>query len=423
MGRSSCIYRQRFRQQLLRRRNICGIHGFINGSTRHNRADEFLGGGFVAGSLRGTDASGIASIDIVTSDVVYQKLPVPGYLFRTDKYAHQLMLAGNGINTMSICHTRAATQGGGGLNNAHPFTMYDSEAKRSMVGVHNGTLTGWNSKPGAKSYSVDSEWALNHIFEKGLEAFEDFVGAYCFVWWDSNEANKLNIALNSERPMYVALLKDGAMAYASEAGMLYWLLDRYEFKIEGKIRQLSARNLYQFEVGKLSEFTKTELPSPKYNTSSGQTGQVHQGNNWGRTRRGGGQGSATFIERFDKFLETVGAAVPKGEKETEEGTKTATAKASVRAEEIVAAKDLRLMGSDGVFEPTMLDTKTGYVYGHFLEENYGVLDAIIRGASGLMFNKDTRWNVTCIGVKDEKNELTAICSLPKSVALVASSVH
>lgn len=406
---------------------MCGIHGFVNGSTRHNRADEFLGAGFVAGSLRGTDASGIASIDIVTRDSAYQKLPVPGYMFRTDKYAHQLMLAGNGINTISICHTRAATTGGGGMQNAHPFAMYDSVDQRSMIGVHNGTLTNWHTKPGAKSYNVDSEWALNHIFSSGLSAFEDFVGPYCFVWWDSAESNILNIALNAERPMYVAFLKDGAMAYASEAGMLYWLLDRYDFKIVGKIRQLSARNLYQFEVGKLSEFTKTELPSPKYTTSPGASRQGNQGrSSWGHVRRGGAQGAATLIERFDQFLRTVGVTVPplqSGEATAQEGTKQQTAKASVRAEEIVAAKDLRLMNVEGVFEPTMLDTKTGFVYGHFLEENYGILDGIIRGAQGLMFKKDTRWNVTCIGVKDENNELTAICSIPKSEALVANSVH
>jgi hypothetical protein len=364
-------------------------------------------------------------VDIVTKEAVYQKLPVPGYMFRSDKYAHQLMLQGNGINTMSICHTRSATTGGGGMQNAHPFLMSDTVTGRSMIGVHNGTLTSWHNKPGAKGFTVDSEWALNHIFLNGMSAFEDFIGAYCFVWWDSDDADKLNIALNAERPMYVAFLKDGAMAYASEPGMLYWLLERYDFKIVGKIRQLAARNLYQFEVGSLTEYTKVELPSPKYSSSSGQGTQGQgTGSSWGHARRGQVQTHQSLISRFDAFLQTVGITIEEGKEKKEEGTKQQTAKASVRAEEIVAAKDLRLMNAQGVFEPTMLDTATGNVYGHFIEESYGVLDGVIRGAQGLLFKKDTRWNVTCIGVKDDKNELTAVCSMPKSESMIAtSSVH
>src|SRR6478736_1702769 len=133
---------------------MCGIHGFVTGKKRNNNADDYVKQGFVAGSLRGMDSSGMASIKPKDKSVSWQKLPIMGPFFIGDKFAQGLMREASTPNTITICHTRAATAGGVGISEAHPFQVEgavdDKGNFRELIGVHNGTLTFWQSKKNAK---------------------------------------------------------------------------------------------------------------------------------------------------------------------------------------------------------------------------------------------------------------------------------
>lgn len=244
---------------------MCGITGFITTKAEHN-ADDFIKDSFMAGSVRGTDSAGILYVDTKKGEYELHKLPVNGTMFTTDNVAARLARKVSSPNSLAICHTRAATQGSVSINTAHPFECYTDDEAYFLVGVHNGTLQNWKSKKGANAYEVDSEWALNHILREGDKAFEDFTGAYTFVWWEGDNPDSLFIARNKERPMHVCFLENGGMAYASEAGMLYWLLERRGIKMDGPIIALEVGQKYEFPLGNPKEFTKTELPEAKYVT-------------------------------------------------------------------------------------------------------------------------------------------------------------
>lgn len=239
---------------------MCGIHGLLAVKFTKS-ADKFISDGFVAGSLRGRDASGIAQVQLKKNTYDVQKLPICGPFFITEKRAANIIWRADSADTLSICHTRHATAGGISTATSHPFVCEGED--RVMLGVHNGTLTGWNSRADAKGYDVDSEWALNHIMKEGYDAFEDFNGSFCFAWWDSDTPKVLNIARNSERPMHIIMLKEGGMAFASEAGMLHWLLERNEVATEGSVLELAENHWYKFPVDDPRSFTKTTLPAPK----------------------------------------------------------------------------------------------------------------------------------------------------------------
>lgn len=241
---------------------MCGIFGLMTGSKYITKADDVISDSFVAGSLRGMDSSGIAAIDMKKGEYEWQKLPVNGSFFITDKAAKAVMRQSVSSNTLTLAHTRAATHGKISINNAHPFIIEGAGtnvANRELVGIHNGSLTGWASKKGASNYEVDSEWAFKQIFDRGEDAFSDIQGAYAFVWWDSEDKETLNIALNDLRPMHIAFLKEGGMAFASEAGMLAWILERNHVERDGNILVLSSNFHYKFDVDDPKKFTKKEI--------------------------------------------------------------------------------------------------------------------------------------------------------------------
>lgn len=374
---------------------MCGIHGYVTGKVRNVHADDFLSNGFVAGSLRGTDASGIAVINAAKAQSAWQKLPVPGSMFIGNNYVRTLMRDACDANTIAIAHTRAATTSGVGIDGAHPFSVDDANG-REIVGVHNGTLQGWGTKPNGNKYTVDSEWALNHIFDNGIKAFEDFTGAYCFVWWDSDEQDTLNIALNNDRPMCVGFTKQEGMTYASEAGMLYWLMERNLIDIDGPILQLTGKHWYKFKIDELKAYTKVALPEPKATAVVPYTSYTPSAP------------MKTTVDRVTELLTLIGKKV------TSQATGTAVVpyKQAARAEEILKAKQLNLMGCKGTFQPDYLDTNTNDLLGTFANEAGTELTAFIRGAENLIFGPATLWNTRCIGIQDDNFDIVAVCSAP-----------
>lgn len=391
---------------------MCGIHGFITGNTKHNNADDFVIQGYTANSLRGTDASGIASIDVLDKMFLVQKLPCPGYFFSTNDYARSLMRAANNTKTITIGHTRAATSGGTkGMSNAHPFIVRNEQG-RKIVGVHNGTLNNWQAKPEAKRYTVDSEWALAHIFNNGMKAFEDFFGGYCFVWWDNENPDILNVALNNERHMSVAFSSKGGMAFASEPGMLYWLMERNKIAVDGPVLKLKPHHWYKFDITDLKNFTKEELPD---NTVVTYTAATHNPAPNNDTEYYG----TTAVARVDAFLKRLGKEMPPlvTDLTPTEGKARLVAPGTnsgkfVTQEEMENAKYLQMLGDTGGFQPWY--DLGGEIFGEWFGSDGAQCDAVMRMASHLEYSSDTLWSVKCIGLIDEghNKDFVVVCSRP-----------
>lgn len=210
--------------------------------------------------LRGMDSTGIMQVDR-GGKIFYVKEAVEGMYFLGHKIARKFVEDTN-KSAFTITHTRAATQGKVNDDNAHPFVAHKGNAE-PLVGVHNGSLTpGWRSKPGAKDFEVDSQWALAHIAARGAEAFKDINGPFCFVWAEADKKGKLFMARNSQRPMHVLFTENrNSMLFASESGMLNWLAERNGIKTEKDILVLQPDRLYEFDTnGNKVLYTSTPLP-------------------------------------------------------------------------------------------------------------------------------------------------------------------
>lgn len=363
---------------------MCGIHGIITGKTKNAKAGAFVSDAFVAGQLRGTDSCGLAVISAELEQASLYKMPWCGTAFVENKAAKQTFNKANESSTITICHTRAATAGEVNVDNAHPFTF--SNEYKELIGVHNGTLRNWYSRADARQYDVDSEWAYSLIFNKGLDAFKEIQGAFVFAWWDSDDADTLQFALNDERPMFVTFLEDGGMAYASEVGMLFWLLERNGIKTKGKAYQLTGGFHYQFKVGDVENFVKVELPkyvTPSYTSTT--TTSYYDG---------------TTMGKLDSVL----------------GHLLSPKKPSLIRAEVDAARLLGVAGIKGTFEPTYYDQETDECYGHFYDDSTGdVLGAVIRAADDLVWDEKFEWRTSVIGAIDEKDNLTVVCGKPQRI--------
>ena len=248
---------------------MCGIFGLINGTkNRHgnNSICKMFSDGVALNSIRGVDSVGIM-----------QKGPRGIYADRTlgtgmDYARTRSGLAhidSSDIAMFTVAHNRAATEGSVTLANCHPFEAIGAGENEYIIGVHNGTLHGWKSTADVTQYEVDSEWAINKMLERGHDAFKDFNGAYAFVWSDDREQGVLNIARNSQRPMFIAYVKNqDRMFFASEYQMLTWIAERNNVDLEPEIINLQPGQIYKFNLANPRTFTKTDTPVKVYNAQA-----------------------------------------------------------------------------------------------------------------------------------------------------------
>ncbi len=233
---------------------MCGHVGVINLSTR-TRTDlsTFIKEAVVVGTLRGNDSIGIGQIcaDRTTVDV-HKTMASPTKLLASMPGAAITDQANTAFVTM--VHHRAATIGAVTKAAAQPFHyLYGPfDARKNVLVAHNGTLTNHDLGIGSGSFVSDSDWLAYQIaaadidettglldIAKSLSAVE---GSYSVVVATESQAYFAN---NGKRPMIVAVSVDReCLFYASEAGMLDWLLKRNNISTSGVIIELAPYKLY-----------------------------------------------------------------------------------------------------------------------------------------------------------------------------------
>lgn len=232
----------------------------------------------VAGAVRGTDSTGAYQVTS-RGDVFYAKSALAsGAAVKEDKPLKNI-IGSVDDSPINVGHVRAATQGEVNEDNSHPFIGFKDDANKNyLIGVHNGTLYGWEYYDETTAHTVDSAWAIEHIAKHGAKAFEDFYGAYAFVWYDTSSPNKVFFTRNKERPLHIARSSDGhSIIGASEAGMLQWLAARHDISI-GEVYSVEPGSIYSIDTSEEKLSVQWEEDVPEY---AGSTNTMYD--RWGRT--------------------------------------------------------------------------------------------------------------------------------------------
>ena len=243
---------------------MCGLHWVINSDSYATGVEKFVKDAFIANQVRGMHSSGIMQVEKNRAIVSY-KDAVCGSLFVQDNQA-QPIIRDAPRQPLTVGHVRHATVGSHDKRNAHPFTIVRQDHSK-VIGVHNGTLRGWQDKKNADGMEVDSHWAFSILAEEGpFDAFEYFNGAFAMIWFDSTDPDSVFMARNEERPLHYMTTPDSkTIIGASELGMLGWLADRNNIarSKEAGFRYLLPNKIYKFSLKNVGEYTVFDMP--KYN--------------------------------------------------------------------------------------------------------------------------------------------------------------
>lgn len=220
--------------------------------------------------IRGKHSTGI--IGVKGTDVSTYKKALSATEFLELSKAQSII---NSSDRVLIGHNRHATVGAVSDINAHPFTHGDISL------VHNGTLTEQWQLPDSKLFDVDSEnicYAVNKLGAK--EAFENTVGAFCCMWYDSSN-NSFNLVRNDQRPMWSVRNAKGDVAFfCSERELLLAILVRNRYDFEGDYKlffsELPTCEIYTlgYDNGKVRTINKTKF-------------EENTGTDWYRGYKGG----------------------------------------------------------------------------------------------------------------------------------------
>jgi hypothetical protein len=232
---------------------MCGIVACIT-KTRNgfNYGDADLFGEMLfADTLRGKDSTGVFAVNNLGNvGIVKDALTAEAFL-ETQEYKDirtEIIKDGWAI----VGHNRKATRGMINNENAHPFWVEDK-----LVLVHNGSYVGDHKK--LADVAVDSHAIAIHLagnIENYEVALRQVNAAYAFIFYDI-ENKKLNIIRNKERPLF-KVETSTAYFFASEGGILSWILSRNNEKPIGKIELLDEHVLYQFELRDHASCTHSE---------------------------------------------------------------------------------------------------------------------------------------------------------------------
>lgn len=232
---------------------MCGIVGFISGE-RNYHSTKFLAGLTVqllmVDQLRGMDSTGVFVVGEDNGWLEYKRgLDATTYL-ATKPFESMIAPALPSARLM-LGHNRSATKGTINDQNAHPFSH------KHIVAVHNGHIQNANQLTPAKwpILDVDSEAIPIVLAEKNSEkdALEALRGPFAIAWYNQNDGS-LNLARNDERPMAFCTLKHhNIMVFASEANMLWYVLNRMALQIDEKIKITNVGVHYKFNINNPKE--------------------------------------------------------------------------------------------------------------------------------------------------------------------------
>jgi len=241
---------------------MCGIVGLAlkNKKGFYKKQEDIFYDLLYVDALRGDDATGVIFVEKDGSFGI-QKEASPSYYcldaIKNSNVNKSMMQFGQAI----IGHNRKATVGKIEDATAHPFVV---DSKFAMV--HNGTL--YNHKK-MHDTTVDSEALAIHLStvlttgytkDKLEEELGKVDGAFAVVAYDQ-PSNKIYITRNSQRPM-AFIETDDAIFWASEYGMLSWILSRHGVDVsKAKCSIAKEDTLYTIDLDK-GEMTE-EAYTPK----------------------------------------------------------------------------------------------------------------------------------------------------------------
>lgn len=197
---------------------MCGLVGFYAPTTTSDMNIQLFKNLLLVDQIRGMHATGVAKVNTRTNTVTMHKRAEDAVDFLARQDTKDFLDKDRG--QIYIGHNRYATVGDKAAHeNAHPFQQ------DHITLVHNGGVDSHAmdllSGLDRKDVNVDSHAVAITIAEHGIEkaVTEKLSGGFALVWWNSDERS-LNFIRNPDRPLFMAVLNDGALVWASERGML-----------------------------------------------------------------------------------------------------------------------------------------------------------------------------------------------------------
>jgi glucosamine 6-phosphate synthetase-like amidotransferase/phosphosugar isomerase protein len=240
---------------------MCGIVGMV---LKHNtgltkQTEDVFDQLLYVNTLRGEDSTGIIAVEKDTTFHIAKDASAAHWftpMYKETKVSKDMWNKGKAV----IGHNRKKTVGKIEDASAHPFVVNDEFAM-----VHNGTL--YNHNALAKT-DVDSE-ALSIVLAEAFkeedykEAVEETLGkvsgAYAVAMYDQRH-NKVRLLRNKERPLCL-VETTSAWYFASEAGMLYWILGRNgALSKDSKVELIPEHTLIEFDLDKSTESREELVP-------------------------------------------------------------------------------------------------------------------------------------------------------------------